>query len=154
MVDRMQYNPRRSRGTTFHSAVLTRMACALLLTFSASTVHAQSLRSYTLSGRPERVVPRPAAPLQLERYQSALNLDASLASLAPVRVTVPPTSRHTYAAPAQVVVSKARALECPMPVVRTDSSRSSEMPVTRPDSNKTRLDIGGTIVGCTNPLAR
>lgn len=149
---------RRNLKNTFHALLRFRLlvpgASALLLTSGASTVHAQSLRNYTLLARPQGITQRVAAPLQLERYQVALNFDPSLATLAPlapIRVSVPTRSNG---AAAQTVVSKARPLECPMRVARTDSSRSSGMPVSRADTIATRLDIGGTIVGCSNPLAR
>ncbi len=41
-----------------------------------------------------------------------------------------------------------------MRIARTDSSHSRGMPVMLADSAITRADVGGALIGCTNPLQR
>lgn len=157
MVDRMRRNLVRNSVTLNRRHSLTLATSAILLTLSGRLLHAQSLRPYSLSGIPERVAPAPVAPFRLEGYRPAPNIDASLTALvplAPVPVNVQVWSRRAVPVSTQTAAAKGRALECPMPVARADSSHDRGMPVVRSDSAAARLDVGGSLVGCTNPLAR
>ena len=157
MVDRMRRELLRNSPTLVRDHSLSLIASALLVALNARALHAQSLRPYTLSGAPERAGPAPTAPFRLELNQAALSGYPSLTALAPFRafsVQVPAASTRKAVVPAHVAGPKTPSLECPMPIARADSSHSQGMPVMRTDSAAALSDNGGTLLGCTNPLAR